>query len=365
MSNDNNIKTILILAANPTNTSRLRLDEEVREIDEGLRRANKREEFKLEQKWAVRTRDFYRAILDFQPHIVHFCGHGVEEDGIVLEDETGETVLVQADTLSGMFEVFATNGLKCVVLNACYSEVQATGISQHIDYVIGMSRAIGDRAAINFTVAFYDTLASGKDVESAFKLGCSQLIGLKENTTPVLKKRSKTVPEKLEHQASVAFTQSHQNSVSTVVENDFRYDVYISYVDKEPDATWVWDSLLPRLEQADLRIAVSGDTETPGVARIVNIEQGITQSKRTIVVLSEAYLTDNIAEFENVIVQTIGIQEGSYRLLPVKITSISPNLLPKRLSMLTTLDLAHAYRLEREFNRLIKALQAPLPRFYI
>ncbi|GAA6615105.1 hypothetical protein NUACC26_008940 [Scytonema sp. NUACC26] len=35
MSNTH-VKTILILAANPTNTSRQRLDEEVREIDEGL-----------------------------------------------------------------------------------------------------------------------------------------------------------------------------------------------------------------------------------------------------------------------------------------------------------------------------------------
>ncbi|WP_337251579.1 hypothetical protein [Scytonema sp. HK-05] len=54
MSNNTDVKTILLLAANPRNTSQLRLDEEVREIDEGLRRANKREQFKLEQKWAVR-----------------------------------------------------------------------------------------------------------------------------------------------------------------------------------------------------------------------------------------------------------------------------------------------------------------------
>lgn len=76
MSNNNTpVKKILILAANPKNTSWLRLDEEVREIDEGLRRANKRELFELEQKLAVRSRDFYRAILDTQPQIVHFCVH--------------------------------------------------------------------------------------------------------------------------------------------------------------------------------------------------------------------------------------------------------------------------------------------------
>jgi|GEM_PF-1075056 len=54
MNNETLVKTILILAANPASTSRLLLDEEVREIEEGLRRANKRDLFKLEQKWAVR-----------------------------------------------------------------------------------------------------------------------------------------------------------------------------------------------------------------------------------------------------------------------------------------------------------------------
>jgi PAS domain-containing protein len=125
MSENTRVKTILLLAANPRKTSQLRLDEEVREIDEGLRRANKRELFKLEQKWAVRSRDFYRAILDSQPQIVHFCGHGTGEDGIILEDETGQIAFVQADALSGMFKLFARKGVECVLLNACYSKVQA------------------------------------------------------------------------------------------------------------------------------------------------------------------------------------------------------------------------------------------------
>ena len=168
MSNNAHVKTILLLAANPRNTSQLRLDEEVMEIDEGLRRANKREQFKLEQKWAVRTRDFYRAILDTQPQIVHFCGHGAGDDGIVLEDDTGQTAFIQANALSSMFELFATESVECVLLNACYSEVQAEAISQHIDYVIGMNRTIGDKAAVTFAVAFYDALGAGREVEFAF-----------------------------------------------------------------------------------------------------------------------------------------------------------------------------------------------------
>ncbi|MEL6461818.1 MAG: caspase family protein [Cyanobacteria bacterium J06558_2] len=150
-----------------------------------------------------------------------------------------------------------------------------------------------------------------------------------------------------------------------VVQKDqqgFLYDAYISYVDTEPDSTWVWDELIPKLEDAGCKLAVSGDVEEPGVARVVNIERGMKQAKRTVIVISEAYLLDNMAEFENTLVQTMGIQEGNYRLLPIKSTSIDNIRLPTRLSMLSTLDLSHPRRAEREFKRLIKALKNPLPK---
>jgi hypothetical protein len=141
----------------------------------------------------------------------------------------------------------------------------------------------------------------------------------------------------------------------------FRYDAYISYVDREPDANWVWETLVPRLEQAGLRVAVSGDVEEPGVARVVNVERGITQAKRTIVVLSEAYLADHMADFENVLAQTLGIQEGQYRLLPVTIEPRAEERLPVRIGMLSSVDLADARWSERNFIRLVAALQGPLP----
>jgi len=47
----NTLKTILLLAANPKGTTPLRLDEEVREINEGLLRSRQREQFKLVQRW--------------------------------------------------------------------------------------------------------------------------------------------------------------------------------------------------------------------------------------------------------------------------------------------------------------------------
>ncbi|MEH1941540.1 MAG: type IV pilin-like G/H family protein [Nostoc sp.] len=178
---------ILILAANPQGVSRLRLEEELRDIEEGLLRAKKREQFVLKLALAVRHRDIHRQIMDFEPEIVHFSGHGAGEDGLVFEDVKGGVKLVDAEALAGLFELFADH-VKCVLLNACYSEIQAKAIVQHIDYVIGMSQAIGDKAAIEFAVGFYDALGAGKSVEFAYKLGCRliRIAGIPEHLTPTL-----------------------------------------------------------------------------------------------------------------------------------------------------------------------------------
>jgi hypothetical protein len=38
--------------------------------------------------------------------------------------------------------------------------------------VIGMNEAIGDSAAREFAVGFYDALGAGKSIEFAYKSGC-------------------------------------------------------------------------------------------------------------------------------------------------------------------------------------------------
>ena len=84
--------------------------------------------------------------------------------------------------------------------------------------------------------------------------------------------------------------------ISPSVQEEFRYDVYISYVDEEPDSTWVWDFLVPKLEAENLKVAVSGDVDLLGVARVINIERGVKFSKRTLVILSNLYLDNSMAE---------------------------------------------------------------------
>jgi calcineurin-like phosphoesterase family protein len=181
---------ILTLASSPINEARLRLDKEVREIKTVLRLAKQGSEFSLEQREAVRPDDLQDALLDVEPEIVHFGGHGTGVDGLALENEAGETQLVSTNALAILFKLVKSH-VQCVILNACYSEVQAKAINEHIEYVIGMKQAIGDRAAINFSKGFYRALGNGKSIEEAFEFGCNaiDLQSLPDYLTPILLKK--------------------------------------------------------------------------------------------------------------------------------------------------------------------------------
>ncbi|MGL5793589.1 MAG: ATP-binding protein, partial [Waterburya sp.] len=65
--------------------------------------------------------------------------------------------------------------VECVVLNACYSQVQAIEINQHINYVIGTKKDIRDDAALAFSIGFYEALGDGESIERAYEFGRNRI----------------------------------------------------------------------------------------------------------------------------------------------------------------------------------------------
>jgi hypothetical protein len=182
--------TILFLASDPSDASSLRLGEESREIREKIQLGKRRDRIQIHQRMSVRPADISQALLDLEPRIVHFSGHGTRTGELCFENQVGEMHPIEPEALASLFEQFGGQ-VGCVVLNACFSEAQANAIARHIDYVVGMKQEIGDRAAIAFAIGFYQALGAGRSIEAAYKLGCAQirLQSIPEHLTPVLVKR--------------------------------------------------------------------------------------------------------------------------------------------------------------------------------
>jgi AAA-like domain/CHAT domain len=165
------VRKVLILAANPIGSERLQGYAEVREILDSRQESNYRDDFDVKIIPAARPQDFQKALLMHRPEIVHFVGHGIENEGLMLETDDGKSQLVSSDRLREWFTV--TNSVKCVILNACYSEVQATAIAKVVPCVIGTLYSFCDRAALEFSIAFYGALFARETYRNAFSMGKS------------------------------------------------------------------------------------------------------------------------------------------------------------------------------------------------
>jgi hypothetical protein len=118
---------------------------------------------------------------------VHFSGHGSSTEEIILLDKQGNPKPVSKEALVSLFRTLKDN-IRVVILNACFSRPQAEAITGEIDCAIGMSRAIGDEAAITFAASFYRAIGFGRSVKEAFEQGRTSLLmeGISEEQTPDL-----------------------------------------------------------------------------------------------------------------------------------------------------------------------------------
>jgi len=195
--------SILFISANPQGTTRIEIDDEYRTIEQVLRGTRHAGNFSLlPPALAARVEDFQTRLLRDKPVIVHWSGHGQPEvpaartgsdtertreltpagshgaatqsaNGmIVVWGEGGQPEMVPTDPLANVFNILRDQlPTTCVVLNACFTEAQAKRIAEHVDFVVGTTRAIPDTAAIAFSKSFYEAIGEGQSLANAFELG--------------------------------------------------------------------------------------------------------------------------------------------------------------------------------------------------
>lgn len=181
--------TILFIASDTLNPqdSKLNLDKEAREISEAIIKTKERDSINFETRWATKVSDLFRIINETTPTIIHFSGHGTNNDELVFLDNNDNLKSVGLDTIVKMVNA-SCDDTRLIVFNNCFSALIAEKITEKVEAAIGMNNAIGDNAAIVFASHLYSAIGSGLSLEKAFKQAIIQLefLDIPKETTPQL-----------------------------------------------------------------------------------------------------------------------------------------------------------------------------------
>jgi len=107
----------------------------------------------------------------------------------------------------------------------------------------------------------------------------------------------------------------------------FHYDGFISY--SHHDKEWVHGWLLPRLEAAGLRVCIDFRDFEPGLPSLINMENAVEHSRKTLIVLTPAWVESEWTAFESLLIQTDDPAGRRARMIPLLLKSCEP---PKELS---------------------------------
>lgn len=129
------------------------------------------------------------------------------------------------------------------------------------------------------------------------------------------------------------------------------YDLFISYA--EADRAWVEGYLLDALTQAGVK-CLSEAAFRLGVPRIQEFQRAIQQSRRTLLVISPAYVADDFNQFVELLGQSYGQDTQTWPVIPLV---LEPTPLPPRLAMLVGLNATTPENQEIAVARLCTDLQ--------
>jgi hypothetical protein len=180
---------VLYLMANPIRRHALRVDAEVNNVSEEIRRSRFRDNISLHQSPAANLDAIIRGLNDHRPRVVHFSGHG-SRDGIATDGGGIKRIKRQFVTFEMLAKAFRATDTPpiVVVLNACNSAGAADKLLEPVKAIVVMQDSISDVGAVAFSTKFYGGIASGQSLKSSFEQGviAVESISLGEVSTPAL-----------------------------------------------------------------------------------------------------------------------------------------------------------------------------------
>ncbi|MBC7236331.1 MAG: CHAT domain-containing protein, partial [Chloroflexi bacterium] len=170
---------IMAVVASPQDLTQLDCDGEIKMLRQALQELIASGQVELIVSQHTTHEKLHMELLDHQPDVVHFVGHGeyVEEERagyLILEDDRGLSHRLNATEAARMLRRYGTN---LVLLNACETATGAWAglapalVRAEVAAVVAMQWPVEDRAAVRFTRSFYKALAQGRSIDECMAEG--------------------------------------------------------------------------------------------------------------------------------------------------------------------------------------------------
>jgi DNA-binding winged helix-turn-helix (wHTH) protein/pimeloyl-ACP methyl ester carboxylesterase len=135
-------------------------------------------------------------------------------------------------------------------------------------------------------------------------------------------------------------------------QDEFTYDVFISY--SSQDQEWVQHELLKQLEAQGMKVCIDFRDFQPGIPIVKEIERALQTSRKTLLILTPAYLESAWAEIETFVLHTFN--PANRTLIPLLKEECNP---PPHISYLTYVDFTAPGDLDFAWRQLLTALGTP------
>ena len=155
---------IAFLSTNPDGD--LRTDVEIRNVQRILKTVNHRDKIEVRHIPAAEWQDLVNILNEFEPHIVHFSGHGGNVE-VLFDDGNGGVAL--NFRLINRFLGTINSKPSLLVLNACNTVQGAEIFLRSVKAVIAMSNSIDDAAADFFATRFYAAIGNGQSIANSLE----------------------------------------------------------------------------------------------------------------------------------------------------------------------------------------------------
>ncbi|MEU2395894.1 CHAT domain-containing protein [Streptomyces sp. NPDC007369] len=144
---------------------------EYRDIRSGIDGARYRDAVALDALPAAQLHDLTKRLIREVPTVLHFSGRG-SPDGGGLRFLTGDggDAPVRDRGLAKLLCEFVGEGLRAVVLNACWTSELAELLAEAVPCVIGTAGPVRDRECLLYARTLYSSLAHGRSVGQSHRI---------------------------------------------------------------------------------------------------------------------------------------------------------------------------------------------------